>query len=74
MKIRYKLSERIADYQFKTNKRLTLLDLAAATGVHRMTLSKMLNHHDANVTVQTVCHLAEFFKCGLGDLVELSDE
>ena len=71
MKIRYKLSERIADYQFKTNSRLTLIDLAAATGVHRMTLSKMLNHHDANITVQTLCRLAEFFECEVGDMVEL---
>ena len=42
--IRFKLAEQIEKKQFAEGRRLTVQEVAEATGVNRMTLSKILNH------------------------------
>ena len=39
--IRFRLKERIADLSFSTGRRITLDEVAAGTGIHRVTLSKL---------------------------------
>jgi putative transcriptional regulator len=68
--IRYRLRERIADYQFRTGKRLTFEEIANETGIHRTTLSKIVNHRNYNTTTDNVDKLCRFFDCQIGDLME----
>jgi putative transcriptional regulator len=72
--IRYKLKERIADKEFKDGSRLMVKDIAEATGINRMTLSKILNQKGYNTTTDKLDKLAEYFDCDICDLVERVDE
>jgi putative transcriptional regulator len=68
--IRYKLKQLIAEKEFRERRRITVLEVADATGISRMTLSKMINHHGANLMVEHLDKLCDYFACGLGDLAE----
>lgn len=68
--LRFKLRERIADYEFRERKRLQLQTLAAETGLNRMTLSKLVNQHGANVQTDVLDKLCTFFGCRIEELVE----
>lgn len=72
--LRFKLSERIADKEFRERRRLTVLEVSQATGINRMTLSKLLNQHGANVQTDNLDRLCKYFACTVGDLVEFVDE
>ena len=68
--IRYRLRELMADYQFKTGRRLTFDELAKQTEIHRTTLSKIANHRSYNTTTDNIDRLCEYFGCKVGDLME----
>lgn len=68
--LRFKLKERIADFEFRERRRLTLQELAEGTGLNRMTLSKLANQHGAIVRTDVVDRLCEFFGCRVEELVE----
>jgi putative transcriptional regulator len=42
--IRFRLKELIAEREFKENRVITLAEVATATGIHRVTLSKIGNN------------------------------
>ena len=67
---RYKLAERIADKEFKERRRITVLEISKATGINRMTLSKLLNKHGANTQTDNLDKLCAYFDCRVEDLVE----
>lgn len=68
--LRFKLKERIADFEFRERRRLTLQELAEGTGLNRMTLSKLANQHGAIVRTDVVDKLCEFFGCRVEELME----
>jgi putative transcriptional regulator len=68
--IRFKLQERIADLAFRQQRRITLDEVAEATGIHRTTLSRLNRPTGANVTTDNLDRLCHFLGCGLNDLVE----
>ena len=68
--LRFKLRERIADVEFRERRRVQLQEIAAATGLNRMTLSKLVNHHGANVQTDVVDKLCTYFGCRVEDLME----
>lgn len=68
--LRFKLRERIADLEFRERKRIQLQEIAAATGLNRMTLSKLANQHGANVQTHVLDKLCAYFGCRIEDLVE----
>lgn len=72
--IRYRLRELMADYQFKTGKRLTFDELAKTTEIHRTTLSKIANMRSYNTTTDNIDRLCKFFECQVGDLMEYVEE
>ncbi|MGM0695088.1 MAG: helix-turn-helix domain-containing protein, partial [Pseudomonadota bacterium] len=41
--IRFKIKELIAKKEFAEDRRITIGEVAKAAGIHRMTLSKMIN-------------------------------
>lgn len=68
--IRFKLAEQIEKLQFKQSRRITIQEVAEATGVNRMTLSKILNHKGHSTGTDTLDRLCTYFGCRIEDLVE----
>ena len=67
--LRFKLKERIADKEFREHRRITLLEVAEATAIGRITLSRMLNHNPSMRT-DTLDKLCRYFECRIEDLLE----
>jgi putative transcriptional regulator len=73
--IRFKLKEVIAKHEFVLGKRITLKDISAATGINRMTLTKINTISDYSTSTDTLDKLCQFFNCQIEDLVEyISDD
>ncbi|EIT68412.1 hypothetical protein WQQ_36070 [Hydrocarboniphaga effusa AP103] len=51
-----------------------LKEIAEATGVHRVTLSKLANNKEYNVGVDTIEKLCAYFQCGIGEIAEYVPE
>lgn len=68
--LRYKLKERVADKEFKERRRVTIQEVAEATGITRNTLSKMLNQHGVSMRTDNLDRLCNFFACRIEELVE----
>jgi putative transcriptional regulator len=68
--IRFKLAELMADHSFREGRRLELGEVAQVTGIHRSTLSRIVNVRGANVTSGNMDLLCKFFACSLADLAE----
>lgn len=66
--IRLRLTELLADESFRRGRRVELLEVAQATGIHRTTLSKMVNVRGYNATLSNIDALCRFFRCGVGDI------
>ena len=72
--IRFKIKERIADKEFKEDRRVTIGEVAEATGIHRMTLSKMINQRGYNSGTDSLDKLCKFFSCNVQDLAEYIED
>lgn len=68
--IRFKIQEMIAEKQFKEGKRITLIEVAQATGINRMTLSRMINNRGYSTVTDNLNKLCAFFNCRIQDLAE----
>jgi putative transcriptional regulator len=68
--IRFKLAEQIEKKQFKESRRITIQEVAEASGVNRMTLSKILNHRGYSTGTDIVDKLCTYFGCSVADLLE----
>lgn len=68
--LRFRLRELIAEKQFQEGRRVTLEEIASATGIHRTTLSKIQNVRGYNTTTDVLDRLCDFFDCEIGDLVQ----
>lgn len=74
MPIKFKLKERIADKEFRERRVVQLKEIAEATGIHRVTLSKLANNKEYNVGVDTIEKLCAYFQCGIGEIAEYVPE
>jgi putative transcriptional regulator len=73
--IRFRLQELLAEKQFKDGRRVTLTELAGATGISRITLSKMVNVRGYGTLTDHLDRLCRFFQCDLSALAQyLPDE
>jgi len=68
--IRFKLGELIEKRQFFEGRRLTINEIASATGLNRMTLSKILNQRGYGTGTETVDRLCQYFGCNVEDLMQ----
>ena len=68
--IRFKLGEMIEKKQFAEGRRVTISEIAAPTGLNRMTLSKILNQKGYGTGTDTIDRLCEYFTCRIEDLME----
>lgn len=60
----------MADKQFKEGRRVTLTELSEATGINRVTLSKMVNQRGYSTVTDNLDKLCKFFNCKVGDIAE----
>lgn len=72
--IRFRLKELMADKGFEENRRVTLDEVAKATGVHRTTLSKIANQKGYNTTTEILDKLCEFFEVDVGEVAQYVEE
>jgi len=68
--IRFKLGEMIEKRQFAEGRRVTINEIAMATGLNRMTLSKILNQKGYGTGTDTIDRLCLYFDCAVEDLME----
>ncbi len=68
--IRFRITELLADKQFKEGRRITLIEVAGATGINRMTLSRMINSKGYSTVTDNLDRLCEYFGCSVGDIAE----
>lgn len=68
--IRFLINELLSEKQFKEGRRVTLIEVSEATGINRMTLSKMINHKNYSTVTDNLDKLCTFFECKIEDLIE----
>lgn len=68
--LRFRLKELIAEKEFRENRVVTLVEIGEATGIHRMTLSKIANHRGYNPSADVLDRLCSYFRCRIEQLVE----
>jgi putative transcriptional regulator len=68
--IRFLINELLSEKQFKEGRRITLIEVSEATGINRMTLSKMINHKSYSTVTDNLDKLCIFFNCKIEDLIE----
>lgn len=60
----------IANKEFREGRRNTIAEVAESAGIHRMTLSKMINQRGYNTNTDSLNGLCRYFSCEIQDLVE----
>ena len=68
--VRFRLAEQIEKKQFQESRRITVQEVAEATGVNRMTLSKILNHKGYSTGTDILDRLCTYFGYRIEELVE----
>ncbi len=59
----------MADKGFRENRVVTLVEISEATGVHKVTLSRLANNKIGTGT-EALNKLCNYFQCPIGDIVE----
>jgi DNA-binding Xre family transcriptional regulator len=72
--LRFKIKEMIAKKEFSEGRRITIGEVAEAAGIHRMTLSKLINQRGYNTGTENLDRLCAYFDCRIEDLVEYVPE
>ncbi len=68
--IRFRFKELLADKGFRERRVITITEVANATGINRMTLSKIANHPGYSTVTDNLDKLCCYFNCQLGQLAE----
>jgi putative transcriptional regulator len=68
--IRFRIQELLAEKHFKEGRRITLLELSQATGINRVTLSKMVNQRGYSTVTDNLDKLCRYFNCRVEQLAE----
>ncbi len=68
--IRFRIQELLAEKHFKEGRRITLLELSQATGINRVTLSKMVNQRGYSTVTDNLDKLCHYFDCKIDQLAE----
>lgn len=68
--LRFKIKEMIGKKEFVEGRRITIGEVAEAAGIHRMTLSKLINQRGYNTGTENLDRLCAYFECRIEDLVE----
>lgn len=72
--IRFRIQELLAEKHFKEGRRITINELSVATGINRVTISKMINARSYSTVTDNIDKLCTFFGCQVQDLMEYVDK
>lgn len=72
--LRFKIKEMIAKREFEEARRVTIAEVAEGAGIHRVTLSKMINRRGFSTSTDHLDGLCRYFGCPIEDLVEYVPE
>jgi len=72
--IRFHIQNLLSEKQFKEGRRITINELSEATGINRVTLSKMINTRGYSTVTDNLDKLCAFFDCKIQDLAEYVPE
>jgi putative transcriptional regulator len=72
--IRFYLQKMISEKQFREDRRITMAEITEATGINRVTLSKMINQKGYSTVTDNLDKLCKFFECKLEDIAEFVDD
>lgn len=68
--IKFKLNQMIKKFEVENCRSLPLEEITQNTGIHRSTLSKIINNRECNITLYNIDCLCEFFDCAIEELIE----
>ncbi len=68
--IRYRLKELIAQKAFDEDRKITLEQIAEATGISRNTLSRISSTRGYNTSTDVIDRLCDFFDCPVEKVIE----
>jgi len=68
--LRFKIKEMIAKKEFEEGRRITIAEVAEGAGIHRVTLSKLINRRGISTGTDHLDGLCRYFDCKIGELVE----
>lgn len=60
----------MAEKGFTERRVITISEVAQATGINRMTLSKIANHPGYSTVTENLDRLCNYFRCPVGALAE----
>ena len=66
--IRFRLKELIAENEFQEGRRVTLEGISKATGIHRVTLSRISNQKGYVTNTDVLDKLCTFFQVNTNDI------
>lgn len=72
--IRFYLQKMISEKQFEEGRRITMAEITEATGINRVTLSKMINQKGYSTVTDNLDKLCKFFDCKLEEIAEFIPE
>jgi len=70
--IRFRFKELLADREYRERRVITITEVAAATGIHRATPSKIANDPSYNTGTDNLDRLCTYFECRIEQLIEYS--
>jgi putative transcriptional regulator len=68
--LRFKIKEMIAKKEFEEGRRIPIGEVAEGAGIHRVTLSKMINRRGVSTSTDHLDALCRYFGCRIEELVE----
>lgn len=72
--LKFKFKQLLAEKEFKDGKTVSITEVAKATGINRMTLSKIANKKGQSTVTDNLDKLCAYFECEISDLVEYVNE
>ena len=72
--LKFKFKQLLAEKEFKEGRSISITEVAKATGINRMTLSKIANHRGYSTVTDNLDKLCSYFGCEIGELVEYVEE
>jgi putative transcriptional regulator len=60
--------------QIRTSRKMTQLDLTAATGIPQSVITRLERSPKANPTLETLLKIATALECTVGELVDVADD
>ncbi len=67
--IRVKLKEVLTEKEFRDGIRISMKDVAEATGIHPVTLSKIAKNRGYNPSLELIDRLCSYFECDVQTLL-----